>query len=296
MISMRCCTADAVRWNCVAKASRMERKGSLERAKGIEPSYAAWEAAVLPLNYAREVLRLCTTARTIAQPSRFCNEDRIKTHAALTKRASSGRAAEMLGQFQPLPLIVRGDAGAVQCVGLRQHLLINEATDDLTVFENEGHLARAHLEHRTRSLPARARIAEAGVEEARVMDAEFADQRIERHHFGGEIRRHLHRFFRRENVELARIENEAAVGASADRLPEILHREAAAPVDIDAAGVTLRAEADEPVGALARQIDTDRDAAYEIGVVAIDKALTLMQRLKLDIVELRRAGPKTDLR
>ncbi len=25
----------------------------LERAKGIEPSYEAWEAAVLPLNYAR---------------------------------------------------------------------------------------------------------------------------------------------------------------------------------------------------------------------------------------------------
>ena len=29
----------------------------LERAEGIEPSYAAWEAAVLPLNYARK--RLC---------------------------------------------------------------------------------------------------------------------------------------------------------------------------------------------------------------------------------------------
>jgi hypothetical protein len=28
----------------------------LERAKGIEPSYAAWEAAVLPLNYARSRL------------------------------------------------------------------------------------------------------------------------------------------------------------------------------------------------------------------------------------------------
>ena len=26
---------------------------AMERAKGIEPSYAAWEAAVLPLNYAR---------------------------------------------------------------------------------------------------------------------------------------------------------------------------------------------------------------------------------------------------
>ena len=31
-------------------------KESLERAKGIEPSYAAWEAAVLPLNYARDRL------------------------------------------------------------------------------------------------------------------------------------------------------------------------------------------------------------------------------------------------
>src|SRR5258708_290832 len=27
---------------------------TMERAKGIEPSYAAWEAAVLPLNYARK--------------------------------------------------------------------------------------------------------------------------------------------------------------------------------------------------------------------------------------------------
>jgi hypothetical protein len=30
---------------------------SMERAKGIEPSYAAWEAAVLPLNYARKPLK-----------------------------------------------------------------------------------------------------------------------------------------------------------------------------------------------------------------------------------------------
>ena len=34
----------------------------LERAKGIEPSYAAWEAAVLPLNYARGLLWLASLA------------------------------------------------------------------------------------------------------------------------------------------------------------------------------------------------------------------------------------------
>ena len=30
-----------------------DRGGLLERVKGIEPSYEAWEAAVLPLNYTR---------------------------------------------------------------------------------------------------------------------------------------------------------------------------------------------------------------------------------------------------
>ena len=36
----------------------MNLLANLERAKGIEPSYAAWEAAVLPLNYARTVSAL----------------------------------------------------------------------------------------------------------------------------------------------------------------------------------------------------------------------------------------------
>jgi creatinine amidohydrolase len=35
----------------------------MERAKGIEPSYAAWEAAVLPLNYARDVSRVAKILR-----------------------------------------------------------------------------------------------------------------------------------------------------------------------------------------------------------------------------------------
>jgi hypothetical protein len=38
----------------------------LERAKGIEPSYAAWEAAVLPLNYARKLDVSCFFGVTLA--------------------------------------------------------------------------------------------------------------------------------------------------------------------------------------------------------------------------------------
>jgi hypothetical protein len=33
----------------------LQNQEAVERVKGIEPSYAAWEAAVLPLNYTREV-------------------------------------------------------------------------------------------------------------------------------------------------------------------------------------------------------------------------------------------------
>jgi hypothetical protein len=36
-----------------ARWRQLDSDERMERAKGIEPSYAAWEAAVLPLNYAR---------------------------------------------------------------------------------------------------------------------------------------------------------------------------------------------------------------------------------------------------
>jgi Phage integrase family len=51
----------------------------LERAKGIEPSYAAWEAAVLPLNYARN----------------FTLSEQIKTLASFAGRPAGTRIAEL---------------------------------------------------------------------------------------------------------------------------------------------------------------------------------------------------------
>jgi hypothetical protein len=38
----------------IVSVNALSPRKILERAKGIEPSYAAWEAAVLPLNYARK--------------------------------------------------------------------------------------------------------------------------------------------------------------------------------------------------------------------------------------------------
>ena len=44
-------------------------RSRLERAKGIEPSYAAWEAAVLPLNYARISGFPCSQMCGMPQPA-----------------------------------------------------------------------------------------------------------------------------------------------------------------------------------------------------------------------------------
>ena len=63
--------------------------------------------------------------------------------------------------------------------------------------------------------PAGTGIAETGIEEAGVMHAEFADQRIERHHLGGIVRRHLHRLGRCEDVKFVRIEDQAASARAA---------------------------------------------------------------------------------
>ena len=50
---------------------------TVERAKGIEPSYAAWEAAVLPLNYARERRQPTTFRRRVQILHRQLRRTRI---------------------------------------------------------------------------------------------------------------------------------------------------------------------------------------------------------------------------
>src|SRR5215203_6030847 len=86
---------------------------------------------------------------------------------------------EMLRQLQTLGLIVRADAHAVKRGRPRDHLLVHQPANDLAVLQDEWNLARAHLQHRAGTAPAGAFVAEAGIEEARVMHAKLADQRIE---------------------------------------------------------------------------------------------------------------------
>src|SRR3984957_4781648 len=202
---------------------------------------------------------------------------------------------EMLGEFQALRLIVRADALAVHRIRPPQHFLIDQAADDLAMLENERHFARAHFQHRTRAFAAGAGITEAGIEEARIVHAEFTDQRIERHHLGGIIRRHLNGFLGGQNVELAGIENEAAIGPRRNGFPEFVDGITAAAVNIDHAGVALGAVADEAAGLLAREINTERNTVDEVRVIDVDQLFQRMQCVQFISLEDRFASAETNL-
>ena len=71
----------------------------LERAMGIEPTYAAWEAAVLPLNYARD-RRLCSTAR-IALKSDQQRKKKVRNAVSTATRTLGRSASRLFGEQVP---------------------------------------------------------------------------------------------------------------------------------------------------------------------------------------------------
>ena len=79
----------------------------LERVKGIEPSYEAWEAAVLPLNYTRESLDSIQCV--------------IESEAVTLLAPSSQTVPWLFGKLafdpvqQSLILFSAGDFGGVAC-------------------------------------------------------------------------------------------------------------------------------------------------------------------------------------
>src|SRR4030095_2315855 len=98
----------------------------------------------------------------------------------------------MLGELQALRLIVRTDALAVQFLRPRKHFLVDQTADNLSMFENERHLSRTHFKNGARALAAGSGISKTRIEEARIVDAEFANERVERHHLRGIVGRRPH--------------------------------------------------------------------------------------------------------
>jgi hypothetical protein len=81
----------------------------MERMKGIEPSYAAWKAAVLPLNYIRNPFG--TKARLL---SGFCGGGKVKAALAARGPSSFTRVKRFFKVFRYryTPAVKPGGSGA----------------------------------------------------------------------------------------------------------------------------------------------------------------------------------------
>src|SRR5580692_11285500 len=209
------------------------------------PRHYCWRSSATPSSAASYRIRTIATARASSGPLFSRSRLRRRAHTRWSGSEARCSGAKVLRQFEPLRLVIRADARAVKLVRPRQHFLVDQAADDLAVLEDERHFARAHFQYRARAQAAGAGIAKTRIEEAGIVHAEFADQRIERHHLGGIIGRHLHSFVGGQDVELVGIEDQALVGARRDRLPEIGDVIGVALIDLDHRGVPLGAIADD---------------------------------------------------
>src|SRR6185437_1922906 len=196
-------------------------------------------------------------------PSEMWRSARRNCHKSAWAGTRAGLGAEMLGEFQPLMLITGGGAGAVERVRRAGELLVHEPADRLPVLEQERHVAAAHLENRARRRAPVQALPEARIEEAGVVNAKFAEGRVDRRHFRREIGGNLHFLPGSQNVELVRIEDQAPVVARVNRLPEVLDSVAAQAVHIDDVAVPDRPIADDRL-AEAPEIDPEHHALAQV--------------------------------
>ena len=102
---------------------------------------------------------------------------------------------KVFGKLEALRLIIGAKAAAIKRIRQFSHALVNKTSNSLAIFENEGHIMRAHFEHRARTRATGFCSTKARIKEARIMDAEFADERIKGRHLGGMVWRHAYGFF-----------------------------------------------------------------------------------------------------
>ena len=174
--------------------------------------------------------------------------------------------------------------------------LVAQPAHGLAMLQHEGHVAGAHLQHGAAPLPAGRVVAEAGIEEAGVVDAEFADLGIVGDHLGGMVGRHHDRLPGRQDVEIGRIEDQAAAGAQRDGIPEIQGVVAVPRVHIHQLAMLLGLPADEAPLAPAGEIEGHGDAlAADDRILVVHQAILLLKAPEICPAAARAAAPETDL-
>ncbi len=104
------------------------------------------------------------------------------------------------------------------------------------------------------------------------MHPKLANQRIERHHFGGVVEGNRDALARHQDVELVGIQDQIAGSPRLDRVPIGIWIEHSQPIDVDQPGVPLGTPADARA-LFSLQIDCDSQPIVDVGVAVDERRL-----------------------
>src|SRR4030081_3324051 len=123
----------------------------------------------------------------------------------------------------------------------------------------------ANFKHRPRSLDVARTIPKARIEEPCIVNPELPVGWIEGYHLRREVRRNPHPFPRRENIEVARLKNQALTGALIMQLPKFFGKAVTDLAKLNGCRVALRPVGDAFALLDRFQIDRDPQTAIEQG-------------------------------
>src|SRR5216683_1413004 len=125
-------------------------------------------------------------------PETFCLSRRLLRHYERTHLNST--FAELFAQRERLVLVGRSYVRAIYLFWPAEQRHIVQAAHKLAVLDQERNLVGSNLKHCARAFDVARSVAEAGIEEAGVVNAKLAVGWIEGNHFCREIRRNSHSF------------------------------------------------------------------------------------------------------
>ena len=132
--------------------------------------------------------------------------------------------------------------------------------DGLAVLDHEGHVVGTHLECGTRTPEASGRVEpEAGVEEPRIVGAEFTARRVVRRHLGCQVGGDADGLVRHQEVEALRGQNQPVAVLSEDRIPERRWIDLSTHGEIEERGAVAGAVANL-AAFVAVQVETEEEA------------------------------------
>ena len=130
----------------------------------------------------------------------------------------------MFAQGQALALIRGPEGRAIELTGTREHPVVYNLEEGLSIMDQEGHVVGADFQDHLGAVQFAAAVPESWIEKPGIVGQLLATGCFEGDHFGRVAGGHANSFFRRENIKFLRFQEEAVLAVAVEGFPEVERR------------------------------------------------------------------------